>query len=99
MTVDEMRAAVEKMAAEHEGTYSDLRKPTSTEVRQSKAQFAIHPQWGIASFSLGCLYCNTGCELDYYGSKMPESMLAFFGRHKTCTPGCLPPEARIKEAM
>lgn len=94
MTEEEMRAAIEKMAQEQDGKYSELRKPTATEVRQSRAQFVIHPQWGIASFSLGCLYCNTGCELDYFGAKMPESMLAFFGRHKDCTPGGLPPEMR-----
>lgn len=94
MNQDEMRSALEAMAREREDRFSELRKPTRTEVRQSRAQFAIHPQWGIASFSLGCLYCNTGYEDDYYGARMGERMLAFFGRHKDCTPGCLPPEVR-----
>ena len=94
MTPDEMRAAIEAMQQEES---SELRKPTYTEVRQSRVQFAIHPQWGIASFSLGCVYCNTGYEDDYYTARMGERMLAFFGRHKDCTPGCLPPEIRAKK--
>lgn len=94
MNKDEIKAAIEKMAQEQEGKYSELRKPTSTEVRQSRAQFAIHPQWGIASFSLSCLYCNTGYEDDYCAARVGERMMAFFGRHKDCTPGCLPPEVR-----
>lgn len=94
MNHDEMKAALEAMAKENEGRYSELRKPTPTEVRQSRAQFVIHPQWGIASFSLGCLYCNTGYEDDYYGARVGERMLAFFGRHRDCKPGSPPPETR-----
>jgi len=97
MNKDEMKAALEAMAREQDGKYSELHKPTNTEVRQSRVQFAIHPQWGIASFSLGCVYCNTGRELDYFGDKTPEAMIAFFGNHKDCTPGCLPPETRKRK--
>lgn len=36
MNEDEMRAALEKMAQEQEGRFSELRKPTPTEVEQSR---------------------------------------------------------------
>lgn len=98
MTPDEMKAGIEKLVADHAGTYSDLRKPSSTEVRQSRVQFEISPHWGIASFTLGCVYCNTGYEDDYYGAGMGARMLAFFGRHRDCTPGGLPPETRRRNA-
>ncbi len=93
MNPDGMKAAIETMAEKQKGRFNELRKPTPTEVRQSKAQFVIHPQWGVPSFTLGCLYCNTGVELDYYGARLGEAMMRFCGRHRGCTPGCLPPEA------
>jgi len=96
MTPDEMKAALEAMAQEQEGKFSELRKPTPTEVRQSRTQFAIHPQAGIASFTLHCLYCGTGREFDYLGSLMPQGMVAFFGAHERCKPGSLPPEVRAR---
>lgn len=92
MNLDDMKAALEAMAKEGEGR--ELRKPTPTEVRQSRAKFEIYPQAGIPCFTLGCLYCNTGYEDNYYTERMGERMMAFFGRHKDCTPGCLPPEVR-----
>lgn len=94
MNTEQMQAAIEAMAREHEEKYNELRKPTSTEVRQSRVQFEISPQWRIPSFTLGCVYCNTGYEDDYYVARVGERMMAFFGRHKDCTPGCLPPEVR-----
>ena len=97
MNTDEMRAAIEAMAKEQEGRSSETRKPTPTEVRQGRAQFVIHPQWGIPSFTLGCLYCNTGVELDYYAARLGETMMAFCGRHRECRPGSLPPETREKQ--
>lgn len=92
MTPDEMRAAIEKMAEENEGR--ELRKPTPTEVRQSRAQFAIYPQAGIPSFSVHCLYCNTGYEDDYLVARLGERLMRFFVRHSECRPGSLPPEVR-----
>jgi hypothetical protein len=97
LNIDQMRDAIEKMAQEQEGKYSELRKPTNTEVRQSRVQFEISPQWGIPSFTLGCVYCNTGYEDDYYAAHVGARMIAFFGRHKDCTPGGLPPEVRNRQ--
>lgn len=98
MNHDELKAALEAMAKEKEERYSELRKPTRTEVRQSRVQFEISPHWGIASFTLGCVYCNTGRELDYFGKNTPNAMIAFFGNHRDCTPGCEPPETRNRKA-
>lgn len=96
MTPDEMKAAIEKMTEEQDGVFNELRKPTATEVRQSRVKFAIHPQVGIASFTLHCLYCNTGREFDYVGAMLGQSMVAFFGAHERCTPGGPPPEVRVR---
>lgn len=96
MTPDEMRVAIEKMAEEHDGKFNELRKPTPTEVRQSRVKFAIHPQAGIASFTLHCLYCNTGRELDYIGGMLGQSMVAFLNAHERCTPSGPPPEERVR---
>lgn len=99
MSPDEMKAALEAMAQENEARYSELRKPTNTEVRQSRVQFAIYPQRGIPIFTLGCLYCNTGYEGDYFVARLGETMAAFFARHADCTPGGLPPEVRQKKEV
>jgi hypothetical protein len=87
MNQDEMRAAIEKMAKEQEGAHSELRKPTNTEVRQSRVQFAIYPHKGIPSFTVGCVYCNTGYEDDYLAQHLGERLMRFFGRHADCKPG------------
>lgn len=89
MNTDEMRAAIEKMAQD-EGR--ELRKPTTTEVRQSRVQFAIYPQKGIPSFTVGCVYCNTGYEDDYLAAHLGERLMRFFSRHEQCRPGSPAPE-------
>lgn len=91
MNLDEMKAAIEAMAREKEERFSEARKPTPTEVRQGRAQFAVHPQSGIPTFTLACLYCNTGIELDFFAARVGEAIAAFCGRHKACMPECLPP--------
>jgi hypothetical protein len=92
-----MRAAIEKMEREHREETREHRKPTPTEVRQSRVQFAIHPQTGIPSFSVHCLYCNTGYEDDYLAARIGERMMQFFTRHSECRPGSLPPETRERK--
>ncbi len=98
MNHEELKAALETMAKEKEERFSELRKPTPTEVRQSRVQFEITPHRGEPSFTLGCVYCNTGYEDDYYAARVGERMMAFFGRHSDCTPGCLPPETRERRS-
>lgn len=94
VSADQIQAAFDAMTKERTEQDRNLRKPTALEVRQSRVQFAIYPQAGIPSFTLGCIYCNTGYEGDYFAARLGERMAAFFARHADCTPGCLPPETR-----